>query len=501
MDNLETRDVEFRFDEETRTVSGIAVPYGQEANIGGAYTESFKRGSIAEDVTDVKLFYGHAEPIGRVIEGRDTELGFEITAKISDTARGNEVRTLLKDGVLNKFSVGFVPVNSEKDGNTVVRTEVSLREVSIVPFPAYAGATVTEVREDDTTNTKEVPTMESVNDNINIDVDGVKEDVAELRRLVETGFATTSTPTQDTRSAGEMLKAFASGDETAIRAYEGATTADSVLIPGFVGDLTRIVEQAATMYNSFSKGQLPASGLSLEYAQLSANTTTVAEQAAEGDDLGFGKVSLEIASAAIKTFGGYTQLTRQEIERSSVAVLDHSLRAMAVAAGKTLNNFVRTNYVTEHSAQVTDGNVVQLGGATATDWLDAIVDGAVAFDVLGLGLEAIVVSPTEFKALVALEGTDGRPMMLVTGNGVNNVGNLNVSALGGSLANIPVIVDAGLAAGKAAFVNTTALRTYSSGLVRLQDENIINLSKDFSVYQYAAVAHENPTAIVPIVAA
>ena len=501
MDNLETREVEFRFDEESRTVSGIAVPYDQETSIGGAYTESFKRGSIAEDVTDVKLFYGHEEPIGKVIEGRDTEHGFEITAKISDTARGNEVRTLLKDGVLNKFSVGFVPVNSERDGNTVVRTEVSLREVSVVPFPAYAGATVTEVREDNTTNTKEVPTMESVNENINIDVDGVKEDVAELRRLVETGFATTSTPTVDTRSAGEVLKAIASKDDEAIRAYEGATTNNSVLNPAWVGDLTRLVEQAATMYNTFSKGVLPAEGLSLEYAQLNYDGTNVQMQQNEGDDLAYGDVGIGIRSAPINTFGGYTQLTRQEIERSSVAVLDTTLRAMAMTAGKNLNGFVRGNYTAEVAQQTTNGNVVQLGGATAIDWLDAIVDGAVAFDNLGLALEAIVVSPTEFKQLVALEGTDGRPMMLVTGNGVNNVGNINVTTLGGSLASLPVIVDAGLAAGNAAFVNTTALRTYASGLVRLQDENIINLSKSFSVYQYAAVAHENGNAIVPIVAA
>jgi HK97 family phage prohead protease len=124
MDNIETRNIELRYDEEERTVTGIAVPYGQDANIGGVYTERFERGAISEDITDVKLFYGHEEPIGKLIEGRDSEEGFVITARISDTARGNEVRTLLKDGVLNKFSVGFVPLESERDGSTVIRKAV-----------------------------------------------------------------------------------------------------------------------------------------------------------------------------------------------------------------------------------------------------------------------------------------------------------------------------------------------------------------------------------------
>ena len=92
------------------------------------------------------MFYGHEEPIGKVVEGRDTEEGFEIVAKISDTPRGNEIYTLLQDDVLNRFSVGFYPVKDRKEGQTIVREEVTLLEVSVVPFPAFSGAKITEVR-------------------------------------------------------------------------------------------------------------------------------------------------------------------------------------------------------------------------------------------------------------------------------------------------------------------------------------------------------------------
>ena len=119
---METREFEVRLtDGETRTVAGIAVPYGDTISVGG-YSERFERGAFG-DIADTKLFYGHKEPIGRVVRGEDTDAGFMIEAVISDTVRGNEVHTLLRDGVLNKFSVGFEAVEDRMDDGVVVRTK------------------------------------------------------------------------------------------------------------------------------------------------------------------------------------------------------------------------------------------------------------------------------------------------------------------------------------------------------------------------------------------
>lgn len=508
MDNIETRDIELRFNEEDRTVTGIAVPYGQDANIGGVYTERFERGSISEDITDVKLFYGHEEPIGKVISGRDSEHGFEIVARISDTVRGNEVRTLLKDGVLNKFSVGFVPVESERDGSTVIRKSVSLREVSVVPFPAYAGATIQEVREDETTPIeKEIP-MESENrTDVAFDVQAVQEDVQELRRLVEAGFTVASSvPAADTRSAGQVLKAIASGDDETLRAYAGNSTDNSVLLNTFIGDLTRIVDSPIGVRALMATGVLPATGNTLEFAKLATNSVAVGEQLAEGDDLGYGQVSLTTETAAVKTFGGYTTLTRQAIERSSVNFLDAHMRAMASAVATNLNTFVRGGFNTEHAAHVaTGGSAVistgtALGATTYVELLDAIVEAADKFERNGWSIDSLVVAKDVFKRLMSLEASDGRPLMTVTGNtGSNTVGSVSPLALGGTFAGLGISVDTALTNGVAAFVNSNAIRLYSAPTVSLTDDNIINLSRDFSVYQYAALATEAPEAIVPLV--
>ena len=74
---------------------------------------------------------------------------------------------------------------------------------------------------------------------------------------------------------------------------------------------------AAQLINTFDRGGLPDDGMSVEYAQLTENTLKAGEQTAEGTDLpGPGKVKLATKSETIKTFGGWTELTRQVIERS-----------------------------------------------------------------------------------------------------------------------------------------------------------------------------------------
>lgn len=496
MAKMETREFVARADVAERTITGIAVPYGQTANIG-AYQERFAPGAI-DSVDDVKLFYGHTEPIGKVIEGRDTETGFEITAKLTEgVQRADEVLALMRDGVLNKFSVGFVPLESERDGNTVIRTKVALKETSIVPFPAYEGANITEVREE-VANPQ--PVKETMSENLEFDMRSLQDEVAEIRRTLE---AQPETPAEEApvafRSAAELLKAVAKGDAQAERAYTGATTADSVVKNGWVGDLTRIVDEAATLRGVFASGTLPSEGNFIEYAVLDANTMDVDVQVAEGDDLPFGKVSLTTETAPVKTLGGYTQLTRQEIERSSVNILDHSLRAQAIQVGKALNIMTRTAYVNAVADQITALDVVTIPATPDyNDWLAAITDAAIKFNARGLSMDALIVDTATFKSLAALQGTDGRPVLLVTGGGTNNVGTINVTGLTGSVASVTVVLDPQLD-GEIAFVNSNAIRVYGSPVVRLQDENVINLSKDFSVYTYAAVANEIIGGIVPVV--
>src|SRR5690606_10738576 len=111
----------------------------------------------------------------------------------------------------------------------------------------------------------------------------------------------------------------------------------------------------------------------------------------------------------VKTYGGWTQLSRQEIERSSVPVLNRSLEALAQAAGKRAKIELRTAFSTAKTAReaiATNGGVVVLGAtltaATYNNWVSAIVDGAIKFDEEALNPDALVVSASVFKKLASL---------------------------------------------------------------------------------------------------
>ena len=70
--------------------------------------------------------------------------------RITDTAPGNEVLALARDGVPLGLSVGFLEVPGgsrwSTDRRRVTRTRAQLDHVAVVRVPAYAGAGVVGVR-------------------------------------------------------------------------------------------------------------------------------------------------------------------------------------------------------------------------------------------------------------------------------------------------------------------------------------------------------------------
>lgn len=511
---LEYREFEIReVNAERREISGIAVPWGQVAKIG-SYSESFERGAV-QDSDDALLFWRHMEPIGKIVKAKDTDEGWAITARISETERGNEAYTLARDGVVKKFSIGFEPKEHRdevaEDGSvTRVRTKVRVGEVSLVPFPAYEGADVSQVREAE--KKKEgVSAMETATVTV-ADLTEVRQSIEDLSRRFDTFTPQApAAPVLDTRSAGEVLKAIASGDAETVKSYEtllaraytGGTSADAIVKPAWVGDLTRVFDASSgVLADVFSTGTLPSSGNTIEYAELNTNTIDVAEQAAEGDDIVFGNVKITTKTAPVKTYAGGTQLTRQEIERSTVGVLNTSLDALAIAAGARKKAVLRAAYnalVTAREGVAANGGVVVLGAtlaaATAGNWEDALIDAALKYEQINLPLEVLIVSATVFKKMRSLTVSGERVFRVAEENAS---GTLNLPGLTGNLAGIPVRLDSGQSGDKAVFANARALRQYDSALVSLSDENIVNLSKAFAVYKYGAVAAEIPAAVVPV---
>jgi hypothetical protein len=152
-----TADLSVRNDGTGRTIEGIVVPFGVTARVsdgGPFYDEQFQRGAFTKTLSErrspVKLLNQHdsRNPIGRAVEMREDGAGLFGAFRIANVNAGNEALELAREDILNSFSVGFKPVKHRMAGQTKVRTEVGLQEVSMVTFPAYADAMVAGIRSD-----------------------------------------------------------------------------------------------------------------------------------------------------------------------------------------------------------------------------------------------------------------------------------------------------------------------------------------------------------------
>ena len=511
MSELETREIEMRLDDEDGTIRGIAVPYGQPASIGGAYEEQFAPGAI-RSVEGVKIFYGHQHddlPIGKVLEGRDTEEGFEIVAKLTKgVQRADETLALMRDGVLNRFSVGFLPVEQTRDGNLVTRTLVDLKEVSVVSFPAYSGAEITQVREEqDPEETESEPTdiieeSESpLSENTELDVRAIQDELVEVRRLVESGIAP-QTPVQVTgasfRNQAEFAKALVKGDAEAIElARTASTSADAAVLPAWFGYIDTLIRNNRPTMSAFSRAALPSSGLTVEYTKIDTNTLAVGEQDPENEALAFGNLTFDVDSVDVITYGGYTSFSRQYVERSQVNTLAQVFEGLSIAYANATNAKV----VSTLAGLNWGGKTFTADGGTAASLATGIANGAAyIFQNSGLRPEFIVAAPDAYIAIVGVGAADGRPVNLLNGAGVNNIGSANIAGLSGQIFGLPIIVDPQLASGVAYLANSAALISMESAgsPVRLTDGDITTLTDTVSVYGYMAVAVPREGAIVKL---
>ena len=138
-------------DEQTGEFAGYAAVFGnldggRDIIQPGAFSKT-----IEQDFPRIKILSQHNEyelPIGKPIELREDAKGLYIRGKISNTAKGRDIQTLLKDGVLNELSIGYDAVEFDFDGEKNIRylKEVRLWEVSVVTWAMNDQATIDEVK-------------------------------------------------------------------------------------------------------------------------------------------------------------------------------------------------------------------------------------------------------------------------------------------------------------------------------------------------------------------
>lgn len=508
--------------EDDKTFEGLLAPVNEQYD-NGEYVETYGANAI-DDFTDNDeapvLLYSehdhkvHGLPVGRVIEGRNTDEGFVIRAKFNGTTKATDAYSLIKDGSIKGLSAGFNIVDATYDEttNVVTHTKIELKEASITAFPAFKTAGIKavrslnpelSVREDANPLNTERGTIENSStseSNMNdenyasvADLDEIRADID--RRFAVVGDVKNENSASQFRNGGEFLKALHDGSTAAadeVRAY--STTADSHAANDWKGVLVGIAQANRTLVNVFGTGPLGATGNTVEYGTYTV-AGSAASQAVEGDNLADINIEVSVASTAVKTFGVKSELTRQVIDRSDISFLDDTLKAQANSYAAATNAYVRSVMT---AASPTAGAGFTLSSATSTQVLNAVVDGVVKLDALNLGLtaDAIVVSTDVFLKIASLSDGSNRPVIDVNGDGANTIGKF--AGLSGSIYGVPVVVDAGLAAKSMYIVSKTAVGVWegAGAPVALSDENVINLTQAFSLHGYFASGVKNAAALI-----
>jgi len=165
---------------ENRTFMGYASTFGNVDEVGdvierGAFKKSIKeRGPKGSN--QIKVLWQHNEPLGIPLEMYEDEKGLYVEGKVSKTRLGDEALELMKDGVVDKMSIGFsIPKGKmlwdDQTGTRKIK-EVKLFEFSPVTFPANEQASITG--------------MKSLEGKLALLQDGVElkeEELLELRQL------------------------------------------------------------------------------------------------------------------------------------------------------------------------------------------------------------------------------------------------------------------------------------------------------------------------------
>ena len=195
MEKLEYKQVATTF--EVKKEGGNLYIEGYAAKFGNvdSYNDIIQQGAFAlfltsEDAKRVRLCYQHDfdNVIGVIESMSEDEQGLRFRAKISNTTLGKDVATLLEDGAINEFSIGYKTVKFTMDDQQNIRTlqEVYLYEISPVTRAANEKATLqASERKEENNNIKKDSEMEEDLKKLQVELAEAKE----ARKIAEKALA------------------------------------------------------------------------------------------------------------------------------------------------------------------------------------------------------------------------------------------------------------------------------------------------------------------------
>ena len=454
--------------EESRVVSGVAVPYNEIATVSDGSQVRFAPGSLPVDGKAPKLFMYHdaSQAVGVVTDRVETDAGMLFSAKISRTALGDDALQLALDGVLDSVSVGVDPVEYTVEAATgvITVTKGNWLELSLVPIPAFAGATIDSVKasihhdaesvgnnpentpeeESPVEETAPAPAEETIVPTAPIYAQAKKEyrmpSAAEFLAAMHTGGDTW-------QKINAQYKEAAQANRTPLQAAAGdvLTTDTPGLLPvPVLGPLVQDLNFVRPVVNAIGARAYPDGGQQKTFVRPTITThTSVASQAAELNAVSATTMVIASNSVSRTTLAGQVTLSVQDIDFTSPAAMQLILNDLIGEYMIASDNFAADNLLSAASASgVWDG--------TTADLMKSIYDAAVdVSNGRNYMPTHIFVSPDVWGQMGQLVDSSNRPVFPFIGAGIsgfNSIGSYAANTWDSTPLGLQLVVDSNFAA-------------------------------------------------------
>ena len=491
-----------------RTITGTAVPYNTFATVADGTRVSFAPGSLPVTGKAPRLYLYHdsTQAVGLVTERVDTEEGMMFTAKISNTRAGDEALVLAADGVLDSVSVGVNPTNYKfDDSGDMIVFAADWVELSLVPTPAFSGATISQVAASapDEEAEIEVP-AETEKEETPMEIQAASTEVVIPTQPI---FAT---PKREFAipSAAEMLAAMHIGgdtwhnvneafkqasrrQQTALQAAAGdVLTSDTpgLLNQMVMGPLFQDLNFVRPVVSAFGARAMPNTPSKTFIRPTITTHTSAAEQSTELTAVS--ATTMVIASNTItkKTVAGQVTLSVQDIDFTSPEALQLVLNDLA---GEVL---IKTDDIAADAlvaGKTASGSTWTVTADDPSGLFTALYDAAreIAEDSNFFPTH-LCVSPDVWEKLGRQTDADKRPVFgynangMMTTNSIGNVSGLQYTSM--NVLGLSVVVDNNFASGTMLVCYAPGFEIYESGPSLMTFDDASKMGKTFSLHQYFA---------------
>ena len=504
----------------SRTVSGVAVPYGVVATVSSGEKVIFEEGSLPTEGKSPKLYLNHdsEQAVGLVTERVDTPQGMMFSARISKTTLGEEALTLALDGVIDSVSVGVNPtkVKMQDDGTMRVLAADWIELSLVTGRPAFSGAVITDVAATEPEpihqETKEIGNTETA----------TPEQEPAMSEAVEATIPTSpvvfAEPKREFKmpSASEYLAAMHIGGDTFHKinaAFKEAARRDQSAIEAVSQDLTTdtpgllpvpVLGPVFQNYNfvrptvsAFGTRAMPqGSGISFTRPVITQHTAAAA-QSTQGTAVTSQTMTLSANTVTRQTVAGSIQIAQQTVDFTDPAAMNVILNDLAGQYLKATDDIAVDYLVAQKQASgatwtVTAGNPSSL--------ISAIYAAAVNISTnTNLFPTHLVVDPATWQKLGQQTDSTYRPVFPAIGApgllGMNTLGAGDATSWSGmNPLGLEIVVDGNAAANTMLVVHAPAVEFYEAqqGMRSVEVPDL--LARTFSYYGYfATFVQDGPT--------